>query len=101
MTYISVLALAFVVYFMTIIPSTGWRYVNVLWLMLYILLHRYYDVFRPVQLRKVLLPLYAMNIYTISFMFYLTYRTVDMLLFYAPLPFVIIHGIGFPPVYFV
>lgn len=100
-TYTSVMAVAIVVYFMSIIPSTGWRYVNVLWLMLFILLHRYYDVFRPKQFGKVLLSLYAMNVYTISFIFYVAYRTVDLLLFYAPLPIVIIHGIGFPPVYYV
>ncbi len=100
-TYISALCVAFVAYFMSIIPSTGWRYINVLWLYLYILLYRYYDLFRPNKFQNLTLGLYAMNIYTISFMFYVTYRTVDLLLFYAPLPIVIIHGIGFPPVYFV
>ena len=100
-TYISALCVAFVAYFMSVIPSTGWRYINVLWLYLYILLYRYYDIFRPQKVRNLTLALYAMNIYTISFMFYVTYRTVDLLLFYAPLPIVIIHGIGFPPVYFV
>lgn len=100
-TYIAALCVAFVAYFMSIIPSTGWRYINVLWLYLYILLFRYYDVFRPQKFRNITLALYAMNIYTISFMFYVTYRTVDLLLFYAPLPMVIIHGIGFPPVEFV
>lgn len=101
MTYTSVLVVAMVVYFMSIIPSTGWRYINVLWMLLFILLHRYYDVFRPKRFGRLLLPLYVMNIYTISFMFYVTYRTVDLLLFYVPLPFVIIHGIGFPPVHYV
>lgn len=101
MTYTSVLVVAIVVYFMNVIPGTGWRYVNVLWLLLYILMFRYYDVFRPKRFGRLLLPLYVMNIYTISFMFYVTYRTVDLLLFYAPLPFVVIHGIGFPPVQFV
>lgn len=100
-TFSSIMLVAIVAYFMSIIPSTGWRYISVLWLMIYILLYRYFDVFHPAQFNKVLLLLYAINIYTISFMFYVAYRTVDLLLFYAPLPFVIIHGIGFPPVYFV
>lgn len=100
-TYVSVLIVAFVAYFMSIIPGSGWRYINVLWLLLYILFYRYCDVFRPKQFGKILLPLYTMNIYTISFMFYVTYQTVDLVLFYAPMPFVITHGIGFPPVYFV
>ncbi len=100
-TYISALCVAVVAYFMSIIPSTGWRYINVLWLYLCILLYRYYDFFRPQRFGKLILSLYTMNIYTISFMFYVTYRTVDLLLFYAPLPIVIIQGIGFPPVSFV
>ncbi len=100
-TYFGVLIIAFVVYFMSIIPEVGWRYINVLWLMLYVLLYRYYDIIGMMYPRRMLLLLYGMNIYTIAFMFYVTYRTVDLLLFYAPLPFVIIHGIGFPPVVFV
>ena len=100
-TYISALFVAFVAYFMSIIPNTGWRYINVLWLYLFILLYRYYDIFRPVKFRNMMFALYMINIYTISFMFYVTYRTVDLLLFYAPLPIIIIRGIGFPPVYFV
>ena len=100
-TYCSVLAFAIVMYFMSIIPATGWRYINLLWLLLLIFVHRYYDIFRPQEFGRFLLPLYLINIYSISFMLYLTYRTVDLLLFYAPLPFVIIHGIGFPPVFFV
>lgn len=100
-TYFGVLVAAFVVYFMSIIPTVGWRYINVLWLMLFIMLYRYYDIIGMVYPKRMLLVLYGMNIYTIAFMFYVTYRTVDLLLFYAPLPFVIIHGIGFPPVVFV
>ena len=65
------------------------------------MLYRYYDIIGMVYPKRMLLVLYGMNIYTIAFMFYVTYRTVDLLLFYAPLPFVIIHGIGFPPVFFV
>lgn len=100
-TYFGVLVIAFVAYFMSIIPGVGWRYINVLWLVLYVLLYRYFVVFGTVRSRNLLWLLYGMNIYTIAFMFYVTYRTVDLLLFYAPLPFVIIHGIGFPPVHFV
>lgn len=100
-TYFGVLIIAFVAYYMSIIPGVGWRYINVLWLMLYVLLYRYYDIVGLVYPNRILLLLYGINIYTIAFMFYVTYRTVDLLLFYAPLPFVITHGIGFPPVCFV
>jgi hypothetical protein len=100
-SYISVLIMALAAYFMSIIPSTGWRYVNVLLMMLYVLLYRYYNVFRPVQFGRVIFIMYIMNIYTISFMIYVAYVTVDLILFYAPFPFVIIHGIDFPPVNFV
>ncbi|MCQ2321746.1 MAG: hypothetical protein MJZ91_10560 [Bacteroidales bacterium] len=100
-SYVSVLVSAFIAYFMSIIPITGWRYVNVLWLFLYIFLYRYNDILHPQKFRNCILSLYAINVYTICFMFYVTYRTVDLMLFYAPLPFEIIHGIGFPPVFFV
>ncbi len=100
-TYFGVLVVAFVAYFMSIIPEVGWRYINVLWLVLYVLIYRYYDIMGMARPGRWLLALYGMNIYTIAFMFYVTYRTVDLILFYAPLPFVIIRGIGFPPVYFV
>jgi len=70
-------------------------------MMLYVLLYRYYNVFRPVQFGRVIFIMYIMNIYTISFMIYVAYVTVDLILFYAPFPFVIIHGIDFPPVNFV
>lgn len=100
-TFNTVLLMAIITYFMSIIPSTGWRFINILWMLLFILLFRYYDVFRPKSFGKTIISLYVINIYTISFMFYVTYRTVDLLLFYMPLPFVIMHGIGFPPVYFV
>lgn len=100
-TFVSLLVMAFIAYFMSIIPITGWRYINVLWLFLYAALYRFYDLLRPNKFGNCILSLYVMNIYNISFMFYLTYRTVDLMLFYAPLPFEIIHGIGFPPVFFV
>lgn len=100
-TYNMTLPVAAVVYYMSIIPSSGWRYINVFWLILYIVLFRYYYVFKPQKFYRLTVCLYAINIYTISFMFYVAYRTVDFVLFYAPLPFVIMSGIGFPPVYYV
>lgn len=100
-TFIMVLIVAIGAFFMSIIPSSGWRYIIVLWLFIYVLLHRYYNIFRPAKFSRVILFLYAINVYTIAFMFYVAYRTVDLILFYAPLPFVIVHGLGFGPISFV
>ena len=100
-TFTSVLILALAVYFMSIIPETGWRYIWLLWLGLYIMLYRYCGEFRQRQAINWLLPMLVMNIYNIAFMFYVTWRTVDLILFYGPLPLVVSSGFGFGPVQFV
>lgn len=89
------------VFVLSIIRGVGWRYVWLLWLFILYLLYRVYDLNRETYWRNWIKILVPLNTYNIAFMFYLTYRAVDMLLFCAPLPVIIYDGLDFGPVYFV
>lgn len=100
-TYICVLTISIVLFFMSTIRSTGWRYIWVLWMFLYILLIRTNNILPIINFKRYLSLLVLINVYTISFMFYVAYRTVDPILFFGVSPMVIAHGVGFPPVFYV
>ena len=96
--YIMILLLSSCCYFMGIVNAVGWRYTWFLWMPLYYLLYQIYDRNRTHLLRQVILALIPVNVYTISFMFYVSYRNVDPGLFYMPLYTLIVKGFDFPPV---
>lgn len=98
--FVFVLLLASCCFFMSIIRSVGWRYISLLWLFLLYLLYKIYDKNRTSYWERIILSILPIYIYNISFMFYLTYRVVDIMLFFAPFPFVIYEGLDFGPVFF-
>ena len=96
--YIFLLMLGSVCFFMSILRHVGWRFVWLLWLPLYYLFYVVYDVYKPRIIHKYGYLIIFVNIYTISHMLYVTYRTVDLHLFFMPLYNIIERGINFPPV---
>lgn len=99
--YIFILLMSCVCFFMGVLSGVGWRYVWFLWMPLYYLLYRIYDNNRNFQIRKLIIALIPINIYTIAFMFYVSYKNVDLGLLWMPLYNLIVKGFDFPPVYFV
>lgn len=99
--YIFTLLMASVCFFMGVVRTVGWRYTWTLWMPLYYLLYRLYDITRAIKIKRTILLLIPLNIYTIVFMFYVSYRNVDWKLFIMPLYSLIIDGFDFPPVQFV
>lgn len=99
--YTFILLLGCLCFFMSILRNVGWRFIWLLWLPLYYLYYIVYDIYRLKIIQKYGFFLILINLYTISFMFYLSYRTLDLRLFFLPLYNVIINGIDFPPVNFV
>lgn len=99
--YRFVLVFSCVAFIMSIVQEVGWRYIWVLWMFLFYLIYLLYDLNRIPYFRKWNVVLTLLNIYNISFMFYLTYRTISTTLFYAPTLYIISQGVGFGPVRFV
>ena len=96
--YIFTLIAASACFFMGLLKGVGWRYTWFLWMPLYYLLYQIYDRNRIELLRKIILLMIPVNIYTISFMFYVSYRNIDPGIFFMPLYSLIIKGFDFPPV---
>lgn len=96
--YTFLLMLGSVCFFMSILRHVGWRFVWLLWLPLYYLFYVVYDVYKPRIIHKYGYWIIFVNLYTVSHMLYVTYRTVDLHLFFMPLFNVIQRGINFPPV---
>ena len=99
--YTFILMLGSVCFFMSILRVVGWRFIWLLWLPLYYLFYVVYDIYKPRIIHKYGYLLIYVNIYTISHMFYVSYRTIDFSLFYMPIYNIIVGGFDFPPVYFV
>ena len=99
--YIFILLMASACFFMGVVRGVGWRYTWTLWMPLYYFIYRIYDSNRTIKLKRLIIGLIPVNIYTISFMFYVSYRNVDWRLFFYPLYNLIVNGFDFPPVDFV
>ena len=89
------------VFILSTINAVGWRYVWLLWLFLLYLIYRIYDQNRYDEWKNIIKILVPLNIYNIAFMFYLTYRVVDLTLFWGSLPYIIYDGYNFGPVKFI
>ncbi len=96
--YTFLLMLASLCFFMSILRHVGWRFIWLLWLPLYYLFYVVYDIYKPRIIHKYGYWIIFVNLYTVSHMLYVTYRTVDLHLFFMPLYNVIQRGIDFPPV---